>query len=336
MSRHAIACNSGTTAVELGLRALNASPTTTVIAPALAPVMTALPVLQVGSTIVLYDCCSDSVYPDMEYLARIDAPPGSILVTVAWWGYLCPDGRVLRTLCDRRGWRWLDDSAQAHGASYAASSDAQGPDIRCFSTHDRKLVTTGEGGFLLTHDEEWARKARSYASYGGYPSSADDLMLGSETGANLRLSALAAAMGIVSLRSLPDVIARRQRASATISAHHGELKRLIRHPTVPGALHNFYGITFTLPDSLGRHFGARYLDERGIQNDVVDYDLRPLYEYPVFRQAQVHRSENAQRLARSLVMISPHHGLSEDACAFIGQTLRSLEEEADAKLSGIA
>lgn len=330
-ARNAVACNSGTTAVELGLRALGAGPGTTLLTPALAPVMTALPTLTVGGRLVLFDCARDAVHPDLEALAAIDAPTGSILVTVAWWGYL-PDAVALRKLCNERGWRWLDDAAQAHGTRYADA--AGGPDVRCFSTHDRKLVTTGEGGFVLTADDEVARRARSYASYGGYPTAAVDLELGSEAGANLRLSALAAAMGIASLAALPDVVARRRHAAERITAAHGPLRWLTVHPVTPGTVHNFYGLAYTVPDGLKRHTGARYLSERGIQNDVVDYDLRPLSDYQIFHHAQGRSCPNAERLGRSLVMVSPHHGLSEEDCEFIGAMLRALDDEIDVTLHG--
>jgi dTDP-4-amino-4,6-dideoxygalactose transaminase len=331
--RHAVACNSGTTAVELGLRALGARRGTTLLTPALAPVMTGLPAVTVGGRLVLFDCSHNAVHPDIEGLAAIDAPAGSILITVAWWGYL-PDANVLRRLCDERGWWWLDDAAQAHGARYAPSTDGPaGPNVRCFSTHDRKLVTTGEGGFVLTADGEVARRARSYASYGGYPPGAADLVLGSEAGANLRLSALAAAMGIASLAALPDVIARRRHAASLIAAAHGALRWLTAHPVVDESAHNFYGLAFTVPEGLERHVGARYLAERGIQNDVIDYDLRPLYAYPQFHHARERPCPNAERLAHSLLMVSPHHGLTEENCMFIGATLRALDNEIDVRLS---
>lgn len=322
-AQYAVACNSGTSAVELGLRALGARPGVTVLLPALAPVMTALPVRECGANVQLYDNEADSTFPDLDGLGQIRAAPGSILVTVSWWGYRAPAEAISR-LCHQNGWRWLEDAAQAHGST--SDCVQEHPGIRAYSTHDRKLVTTGEGGFVLTDDPEFARRVRSYASYGGYPQQLDrELELGQEAGANLRLSGFAAALGIASLARLQAVVQRRAEVAAHIVRATGPLGNLRPHRLASGAVHNCYGLVYISPSGHRRHSGARYLYEAGIQNDVTSYDLKPIDEYPVFERFQTGGTPNATSLSERVVMISPHHGLTGSECDFIGQSLAALD-----------
>jgi dTDP-4-amino-4,6-dideoxygalactose transaminase len=139
------------------------------------------------------------------------------------------------------------------------------------------------------------------------------------------MSALAAAMGMVSLHALPQVIGRRKAAARRIMEAAGQLQQLKPHAVLRGSNHNHYGLAFTSSSVLSRHFGATFLKDRGIHNDVIDYDLQPLNKYSLFRDVAVHGNENARHLADNLVMISPHHGLSPEDCQYIGATLAALD-----------
>jgi dTDP-4-amino-4,6-dideoxygalactose transaminase len=329
---HAVACNSGTVAVELALRA--SSPRVcgrpgTVVMPSLAPVMTVLPALTVGARLVFYDSEPGTTFPGIESLGRVPAPPGSVVVTVPWWGYL-PDRQRLALLFRERGWTWVEDAAQAHGSE---TKETPGPLVRCFSTHDRKLVTTGEGGFVLTDDADLARRLRSYASYGGYPPGSADLDLGFEEGTNARLSSMAAAMGLVSVMRLGEVVTRRRRIAQAVLSGVERLRHVRAHPESVGSRSNYYGLVFVTPARLPRHFGARYLAGHGIQTDVLDYDLRPVTQYPVTPDPVVGEWTNASDIASRLVVVSPHHGVDRDGVDYLVAVLTSLDDTISREMS---
>lgn len=325
-STHVISCNSGTTALELALRVAS-GPESTVVMPALTSVMAYLPVETLGLRVIIVDSAPGSIFPSLEQYDALnvrEAPPGSVLLTTSWWGYT-PSWSELRELCNAREWSWIDDMAQAHGSVPDAPLNL--PNFRCYSTHDRKLLTTGEGGFVCTEDSDAARRISSYASYGGLPPGASDLTLGREAGGNRRLSTLQAAYGLCSARALTQVVHSRRAVMDELEKTTAGLVHLAAHDVPPGAHLNGYGLVLRSSSTdHARHFEADYLRSAGIQNDVADYDLKPIQEYELPKARGLSGpTPNASALSERLLVISPHQGLSRPELDYISDALRALD-----------
>ncbi|MDQ3766280.1 MAG: DegT/DnrJ/EryC1/StrS family aminotransferase, partial [Actinomycetota bacterium] len=118
----------------------------------------------------------------------------------------------LTTLCSSHRIAFIEDAAQAHGATWSGRSVGSWG-IGAFSFYPTKNMTTGEGGMLTTSDEEVAAGARSFADHGRVPSSSQ-AYVHPQFGLNFRLSDLAASIGRVQLRKLATQVgARRELAS---------------------------------------------------------------------------------------------------------------------------
>jgi dTDP-4-amino-4,6-dideoxygalactose transaminase len=216
---HAIAVSSATAALHLSCRALGLGPGDEVIVPALTFVATLNAPRYTGAQPVLCDVeAPDRPNLSAENVERCITPRTRAVMAVHFCGYAADLG-PLRELCDARGIALLEDAAQAIGAE--AESGRQAGTVGrlgCLSFFSKKQLCVGEGGAVLTADEELATTVRSLRSHAmtsgtwdrhtGHEASYDVV----DVGYNYRLDEPRAALGLARLPRLRDDIERRRSA----------------------------------------------------------------------------------------------------------------------------
>jgi len=139
----------------------------------------------------------------------------------------------IRELCDRHEITVIEDAACGVGSQYKGRPVGTGADVTVWSFHPRKILTTGEGGMLTTHRADWAARARTLREHSMSVSATDrhgsllappEVYL--EIGFNYRMTDLQAAVGIVQLRRLGEIVARRREIAAAYVAGLAGLKGL--------------------------------------------------------------------------------------------------------------
>lgn len=208
---HAVATVNGTAALHLACAAIDLRPGDGVIVPALTFIGTANPVVYCGATPILadvresdgtIDTASLHSYLDggSGYSAATDLPSIRIkaVIAVHLYGAVAELGALLKAASPYRI-KVLEDAAEALGSRLANRAAGTIGDIGCLSFNGNKIITTGGGGMVLTHNEKFARKARhlstqARASAIGY--------WHDEVGFNYRLTNLQAALGVSQLASL--------------------------------------------------------------------------------------------------------------------------------------
>ncbi|HUY47904.1 MAG TPA: DegT/DnrJ/EryC1/StrS family aminotransferase [Streptosporangiaceae bacterium] len=162
---HAIAVSSGTSALHAVLHVLRVGPGTEVMVPATAPLPTAFPILTAGAAPVIVDVADGTLGLDPDDVARKLTARTVAALSLPLWGYpaaVTPAAQVLT----EAGVPIIEDAAQAHGTRIGGRRAGTLGLAGCFSTHDRKLLSTGEGGFILTNDDAIAEKAQTYTRLG--------------------------------------------------------------------------------------------------------------------------------------------------------------------------
>lgn len=305
-TRRAVACSSGTAAVHLAVLALGVGTGDEVVVPATAPAMTALPVLAVGARPVFADIAGPCSFAldrtDVE--AKLTSATRAV-VSVPMWGYPA-DGPELVSAC--QGWRLplIEDAAQAHGATVNGRLVGGQGRIGAFSTHARKLVCTGEGGFCLTDDEVLAARLAQLRNLGQAPG---ETGFGAVFGLNYKLPAVSAALGIAQLARLPTRLAARGRVAGRLSAALAAIDGITMFPIRPGGTANHYALLLTAPAERASELGRAW-QAAGIQSDTIRYSYRPLYRAPVFRHAAGGPCPNAERLCATLLTLPCHEGVT--------------------------
>lgn len=217
---HAVAVSSCTTALHLALVVTGIGPGDEVVVPSFSFVATANAPTYVGATPVFADVDPDTGNLTPDTIASVVTARTRAVIAVDQGGVPL-DLRAIREWCDPRGILVVEDAACAAGSTAHGRPAGAGAEIAAWSFHPRKLLTTGEGGMLTTSNPDWAARARRlrehamslsaaerHASVLAPPESYD------EVGFNFRMTDLQAAVGLVQLRRLPELVARRRALAA--------------------------------------------------------------------------------------------------------------------------
>jgi dTDP-4-amino-4,6-dideoxygalactose transaminase len=217
---HAVAVSSCTTALHLALLAAGVGPGDDVVVPSLSFIATANAARYVGARPVFadVDAATLNLTPDTVAPVLTERTRAVILVDQAG---VPADLDAMRKLCEPRGITIVEDAACAAGARYRGRPVGAGADLAAFSFHPRKLLTTGEGGMIVTPEGGVAARLRRLREHGMDVSAAQRhaskqpvLEHYLETGYNYRMTDIQAAVGLVQLGKLPALIARRRELAA--------------------------------------------------------------------------------------------------------------------------
>jgi dTDP-4-amino-4,6-dideoxygalactose transaminase len=215
-SRHAIAVANGTAALHLALLAVGCGPGDEVVLPSLNFVAAANAVVRVGAQPILCDVRgADDLNMDPADVERALTARTKAIVALHYGGYAC-DLAALGALARAHGLTLLEDAAHAPGATWAGRRLGTVGTVGCFSFFANKNLPVGEGGMLVTDDDEVAARLRSLRSHGmttltwqrhrGHAASYDVV----DAGFNYRIDEIRAALALVQLERLADANAERR------------------------------------------------------------------------------------------------------------------------------
>ena len=205
--RHAVAVANGTAALHVALLALGIGPGDEVIVPAFTMASSWMAVLYTGAKPVFVDCELDTYNLDPALIAKAVTPRTKAIMPVHIYGHPVDMDPVLTT-AKKLGLKVIEDAAEAHGAEYKGRLTGTMSDIACFSFYANKIVTTGEGGMLVTDNAALAHAARKYMDL--YHSDAKRF-IHEKLGFNFRLTNLQAAVGEGQLANIKRYLAKKIR-----------------------------------------------------------------------------------------------------------------------------
>jgi dTDP-4-amino-4,6-dideoxygalactose transaminase len=274
----AVSCSSGTAALEIILRAVGVAGRDVVV-PANTFAATAFAVLRAGARPVFADVDAHTFALSPKTVVDLLTPETAAVVIVHIGGLVPPDVIALRALCDERGVALIEDAAHAHGATldgvHAGSFGVAG----AFSFYPTKVITSAEGGMIVTADQRIRDEAVVYRDQGkaGFSSN-----LNVREGYAWRLSELQAAVGVVQLNRLEEFVAVRRRVASRYTDGLKGIEGLAPLPVPDGSLSNYYKYVALLEPGVDRAaLKQRLRTEFDVALSGEVYDT-PLHLQPVF------------------------------------------------------
>jgi perosamine synthetase len=269
---HAVAVSSCTAALHLALIAAGIGPGDEVVVPSLSFIATANAPRYVGARPVFADVdpATLDLTPETVEPVLTDRTRAVILVDQAG---VPADLDAMRKLCEPRGIAIVEDAACAAGAEYRGRPVGAGADLAAFSFHPRKLLTTGEGGMIVTPDEDVAARLRRLREHGmdvsatqRHASRQPVVEHYLETGYNYRMTDIQAAVGLVQLGKLPQMVARRRELASRYQEMLAGIPGLRTITDPPYGKTNFQSFWVLPPDdySLTRDQLLRVMADAGI------------------------------------------------------------------------
>lgn len=278
-SRHAFALSSCTTALHLALDALDigaarsdrgGSADDEVLAADFSFPATGNAIVQAGARPVLVDIDPATYAMDPGDLERRITPRSRAIMPVHPVGSPAPMDAIM-AIADRHGIAVIEDAACALGGSCGGRSLGTIGRIGCLSFHGRKIVTTGEGGMLLTDDDAVAERVALLRTHGGVR---DGFAVRFEdTGFNYRLSDIQAAIGVQQMGRLGDLIARRRELALELNARLGGIPDIALPTDQPWGRHLYQSYVVLLGETDDRDAVVHGLRERGVESTLGTYAM---------------------------------------------------------------
>lgn len=205
-AKYAIACNSGTSALEMIIRSLGVRGKS-IIVPTNTFIATGFAVINSGNRIIFADSRPETLCLDVDDVARRIDKNTAAVITVHIGGVIEPNVYKLRQLCDAKGLCLIEDCAHAHGCSIDSRAAGTLGVAGAFSFFPTKALVTGEGGMVVTNDEALYKNALKLRNHGKDPELGNRM---SVVGNNWRMSEITAILGVQQMRCAAELIAQRQ------------------------------------------------------------------------------------------------------------------------------
>lgn len=205
--KHAVAVCNGTVAIHLALSALGIGKGDEVIIPSFTMIATAFAVCYTGATPVFVDADKDTFNIDVTKIEEKITSKTKAIIPVHIFGNPC-DMDSICEIAKKHNLFIVEDAAEAHGAEFNDKKSGSFSDIASFSFFANKNLTTGEGGMVVTDNEEYFKKCKYFKNM-CFPVDAPRVYLHDDIGFNYRMSNLHAAIGLAQVERADDYRAMR-------------------------------------------------------------------------------------------------------------------------------
>lgn len=277
--QHAIATNSGTSALEMALRAMNLKDGDEVLIPTNTFTATVASVIFAGGKPMLTDINPESLCIDAENVQNCLTSKTKGVIVVHIGGLICPEIKEIKEICGDHDLFLIEDAAHAHGSTINGDLAGSLGDVGCFSFYPTKVFTTGEGGMITTDRDDVTHKVRILRDQGKKSAASNTII---ELGYNWRMNEINAAIGLVQVRRLNEVITKRNRIAKLYEKGLSKLSG-IRPQKIPShMMTNFYKHVAFLDPNINRDEVKQKLRDQGVHCGGEVYwppcHLQPIYQ----------------------------------------------------------
>lgn len=278
-AKYAVSVNSGGSALFLALWALGIRAGDEVIMPAFTMIATANAIKQCGATPIFVDSESNGNI-DVSKIEEKITPRTKMILPVHVYGHPCDMHEIL-AIARTHKLLVVEDAAEAHGALYNGKLVGSMGAAGCFSFYANKVMTTGEGGMIVTNNKEFAESLRYLRSY--YISRKKHFWH-KELAWNMRMNSLAASLGLAQLERLDELIEKRRANAAYYSKKLADLKDILALPSEKKdarSIYWMYGVVVQSKKGGMRDKLMKYLWEHGVETRTFFF---PMHWQPVYKE----------------------------------------------------
>jgi perosamine synthetase len=322
-ARHGIAVANGTVAIEVVLKAMGIGRGDEVVVPALTFAAVGAVVVHLGAEPVLADVHPDYGCVDPDAVGNALSPRTKAVIVVHSYGHPADLDRIVER-CAPRGIRVVEDAAEAHGARYKGRRVGALAAAGCFSFYGNKIFTTGEGGMVVTDDDDLAARVRMLKDHAMDPSRRYYHL---EAGYNFRMTNVQAALGCAQLERAEEFLRKRADLLGWYREELHGVAGIRLNPAMPWAEPVNWLVSAVLDETLAGGRDAMLSDLR--REDGID--TRPFFvpmgEMPPYRSARRVAANGAgnpvaERMSRAGFNLPTSFGLEREDVARIGAAIR--------------
>ncbi len=320
--RHGVAVCNGSAALEVAAAAVDLQPGDEVILPTFTIIACAMAIIERGAIPVLVDSEPETWNMDVHQVADRITSRTRAVMPVHIYGHPV-DMDPLLELAAAHDLMVIEDAAEVHGAEYKGRRCGSMGNISTFSFYANKIVTTGEGGMVLTDDEALVERCRLHRNlcFQG-----PRRFVHQELGRNFRMTNLQAAVGVAQTERIEQSITKKRWIGAAYTERLTGTAGLVLPVERAWAKHVYwvYGVVLDYSVPFDAAEFARRLAERGVQTRPFFW---PMHEQPVFHQMGLFRDNRfpvAERLARRGLYLPSGTALTEPQLSHVCDVVRTI------------
>jgi perosamine synthetase len=321
--KHAIAVNSGTSALHLIVRALGIGQRDEVITTPFSFVASSNCILFEHAKPVFVDIEPDTFNINPDLVARAITPRSNAILAVDVFGHPAR-WKELTELAEAHCLGLIEDSAEAIGSELHGQKCGSFGDAAVFAFYPNKQITTGEGGAVLTNDDAIAKLCRSMRNQGR--GEGDAWLQHSRLGYNYRLSEINCALGIAQLSRIEEIIKARTRVAGFYNERLGEINRVSIPHIATGVKMSYFVYVIRLSDDYTRGDRDRILNglrARGVacSNYFSPIHLQPFYKELGYKEGDFPVTE---MVADRTIALPFYNRLGQEEIDYIVKQLKEL------------
>ena len=322
--KHAIAVSSGTTGLHLLVRAIGIQPGDEVISTPFSFIASTNCIMFEGGRPVLVDIDPQTWNLDLAQVEAAITRRTKAIIPVDVFGQP-PDMDAVNVMAERRGLRVIEDSCEALGSKYKGRMAGSLADAGVFGFYPNKQITTGEGGMITTDDDEIARLCASMRNQGrdsGMAWLAHDRL-----GYNYRLSDIACAIGIVQMKRIEELLAKRRRVAGWYQQRLADEQRLTMQRLSVDCEQSWFVFVVKLADDYREPDRNRIIEALRARGIGSSNYFAPIHLQAFYRREFGYKEGSfpvCERVAARTLALPFHNGLTESEVDEVCRTLKSL------------
>jgi len=321
--KHAVAVNSGTSALHLIVRAMGIGQGDEVITTPFSFVATSNCVLFEQAKPVFVDIEPDTLNIDPALVARAITPRSNAILAVDVFGHPARWDE-LTELAEAHCLGLIEDSAESIGSEFHGQKCGSFGDAAIFAFYPNKQITTGEGGVVVTNDDAIAKLCRSMRNQGR--GEGDAWLQHSRLGYNYRLSEINCALGIAQLERIEEILSARTRVAGWYNERLSELNQVSIPRIAPGVKMSYFIYVVRLSDDYTREDRDRIL--RGLRSRGVACSnyFSPIHLQPFYRELGYKEGDFpvTEAVAARTIALPFYNRLSQEEIDYIVKQLKDL------------
>jgi len=315
---HGVATTNGTTALHLAVAAHGIGPGDEVIIPTFTMVATANAVAYTGAKPVLVDSEWDTWNMDCNEVCQKVTSRTKAIIVMHTYGHPVDMDRI-RAVAAEHGLVVIEDAAEAHGARYKGRPVGSLGQCACFSFYGNKIISTGEGGMIVTNDSEFAALARTLRDHAF---SEERHFWHKFRGFNYRMTNLQAAIGVAQVERFDELVQKR----IVHAMLYNELLQDVPGITLPPASNDVQNVYWMYGILIGDEFGLsrdalrQALAQQGIETRTffIPIHLQPIY----FREYGDTRYPVSEDLCRRGMYLPSSADLTKEQIEFVARKIK--------------
>jgi len=323
--KYGISTTSGTTALHLALACLGIGAADEVIVPSFTMISTVFAIVYTGAKPVLVDSELETWNIDTSKIEKKVTKRTKAIIPVHIYGHPCDMDPIMK-IAEKHNLWVIEDAAEAHGTEYKGRKAGGIGHIGCFSFYANKIITTGEGGMIVTNDAIIADKARSLKDLAF---SKEQRFLHTDLGFNYRMTNIQAAIGLAQFEKMDELKERRRRNAYFYNNLLKDVDGIGLPPEKEWARNVYWMYSILIKDTFG--MSRDELMDRLLENEIETRRFFfPMHQQPALQNLGLFKREShpiAEELSRTGLYLPSGSGLTKEQIEYICQTINTLKKD---------